>query len=87
LIGTGLGHILFGLINNNCFNPEDIDNKWGFYGGDLDFIARQVPRCMKETCYIVLFFGAIAIALIYPAVSFNLKRKSQAGHKKGRLDF
>lgn len=40
IVGTGFGHIFFGLLNAECINPEDVPASGGFYGIELDYICR-----------------------------------------------
>lgn len=33
IVGTGFGHIFFGMLNDECINPEDLEAVDGYYGG------------------------------------------------------
>lgn len=61
--------------------------KDGFYGGDIDFIARKVPSCMQSMGYTVVLAGTVAIALLYPAISFNSLRNIETKKNNQLLDY
>lgn len=75
------------MINVECLNPEDIPGIGGYYGGDLDYIARRIPNCMKIMAYLVFGLGALGTSLIYPMISYNMTKKAEKKHERKRLDF
>jgi hypothetical protein len=47
LCGTGLGAILFGVLNMQCLNPaHEKANPNGYFSGNIDYIARKLPMCL-----------------------------------------
>ncbi len=86
-MGTGFGHIFFGMINVECLNPEDIPGIGGYFGGDLDYIARRIPHCMRVMSYIVFGLGVLGTSLIYPMITYNRTKIVEKKHERKRLDF
>lgn len=39
LTGTGLGSLIFGQFVYNYLNPEKLPSNFGYYDGDLQYIA------------------------------------------------
>lgn len=59
----------------------------GFYGGEIDFICREVPFCMRNMGVFVLGLGSLAIGLLYPLTKYNADKIIEKKHERTRLDF
>ncbi len=87
ITGTGFGHILFGMLNDSCINPDDIQAINGYYGGEIDFICREVPTCMRDMAYTLFIMGTLALVLLYPLIKYNANKIIDKKHERTRLDF
>jgi hypothetical protein len=59
----------------------------GYFGGDLDYICREVPACMRQMSFVVFGLGGVAVALLYPLIKFNANKESEKKHERTKLDF
>lgn len=68
------------MINDQCINPEDIQAENGFYGGEIDYICREVPGCMRNMGAFVFLLGSVAIGLLYALIKYNANKIIEKKH-------
>ena len=72
LVGTGLGGVLFGVINIGCMNPTNLmPESSGYYAGEVDYIAYMLPYCLQNMTIYVLCIGVVGCLLLAPLLRYN----------------
>lgn len=71
LTGTGLGSLIFGQFVYNYLNPDHLPSNNGYYDDDLQYIAEQVPVCLRWLSLLYLTIGITGAFMMLPVIRKN----------------
>jgi len=71
LVGMGVSSAIFGQFSYNFLNPKKIPSHFGYYDGDLEYIAKKVPQCLRYLSLQYIFIGLIGCFMLLPVIHHN----------------
>ena len=75
LTGTGLGSLIFGQFFYNFLNPTQIPSNDGYYDDNLEYIAEQVPTCLRWMSLLYLGIGICGALMMAPVLKYNAAKE------------